>query len=174
MSCFRAALGGIVLLCAMSVPSAQSTRQVWVRVADRNGAAVKALSADQFTVIEDGVSFPTIKAEPMQWPTRLTVLVDNGLKSSEYLLNLRNGVRGLFSEVAGTVETSLLTLAPQPRWIVRPTTDRGQLEKGIGLITPDGGTGRFFEGLLEAVDRAAKDKVNFFPLWWSSPARSAP
>src|SRR5262245_40212770 len=80
------------------------TRQVWVRVAAATGAPIKGLLPGQFTVIEDGVRYPVIKAEPMEWPTKLTVLVDNGGKAADYLLNLRHGVRDLFAEVAGTVE----------------------------------------------------------------------
>ena len=162
---FTAALGVVLLLPAAAPARAQSTRQVWVHVADRTGAPIKGLSAEQFTVIEDGERYPAIRAERMERPTRLTVMIDNGGKSGDYLLNLRNGVRDLFAEVSGTVETSLLTLAPQPRWLVRPTMSPADLGKGIGLITPDAGSGKFFEGLREAADRAVKDKADFFPVF---------
>lgn len=152
-------------VAGLAAPVWAQTRQVWARVADATGEPIKGLSAGQFTVIEDGVRYPVIKAEPMEWPTRLTVMIDNGGKAGDYLLNLRNGVRDLFAEVAGTVETSLLTLAPQPRWVVRPTMSSAELGKGIGLITPDGGSGKFFEGLREAADRAVKDKASFFPVF---------
>jgi len=155
-----------VIVCgAWLALDAQQTRQVFVRVADAAGAPMTGLSAGQFTVIEDGVRLRTLKAEPIEWPTRVTVLVDNGGKSSDYLLNLRNGVRGLVKELPAGVEMSLLTLAPQPRWIVRPTTDAEQLAKGTGLITPDAGSGKFFDGLREAADRAVKDKGGFFPVF---------
>lgn len=153
-----AALGHAAAVCAQ-------TRQVWARVADATGAPIRGLSAGQFTVIEDGIRYPVIKAEPMEWPTRLTVMVDNGGQAREYLLELRSGVRDLFAEVAGTVETSLISLAPQPRWIVRPTLSPAELGKGVGLITPDAGSGKFFEGLREAADRAVKDKASFFPVF---------
>jgi hypothetical protein len=155
----------IVFGMAGVVPVAQQTQQVWVRVADGTGASVTGLSAEQFTVLEDGVKCRTLKAEAMEWPMKLTVLVDNGGKSSDYLLSLRNGLRELFREVPGDVDTSLLTLAPQPRWVVRPTTDAETLVKGVGAITPVPGSGKFFDGLLEAVDRAVKDKGNFFPVF---------
>jgi hypothetical protein len=155
----------LVLGLACIVLDAQQSRQVWVRVADATGAPITGLSADQFTVAEDGVNCRTLKAEPIEWPIKLTVMVDNGGKSSDYLLDMRNGLRALWKEVPGDVETSLLTLAPQPRWVVRPTKDPEQLAKGVGLITPDPGSGKFFDGLLDAIDRAAKDKGNYFPVF---------
>jgi hypothetical protein len=123
---FTLVLGGAGL-----VLDAQQPRQVWARVADAAGAPIPGLSAEQFTVIEDGVRCRTLKAEPMDWPIRLTVLVDNGGKSSGYLLNLRNGVRGLLKEVPAGVETSLLTLAPQPRWIVRRRQTRSNSRRAL-------------------------------------------
>ena len=144
---------GIVLVVAPGPAgvslSAQQPRQAWVRVADLTGAPITGLPVDAFTVVEDGVKCRTLKAEPIEWPIKLTVMVDNGGKSSDYLLNLRNGLRGLLKEVPAGVETSLLTFAPQPRWVVRPTTDTEQLAKGIDLIAPDPGGGKFFDGLLE-------------------------
>jgi hypothetical protein len=158
---------GVVLILGLtgSVLDAQPSRQLWVSVADSNGAAITGLSADKFTVSEDGVKCRTLKAEPIEWPVKLTVLVDNGGKSSDYLINLRNGLLGLFKEVPNGVEASLLTFAPQPRWVVRPTKDGEQLAKGVSRIAPDPGGGKFFDGLLEAVDRAAKDDSKFFPVF---------
>jgi hypothetical protein len=154
----------VLLVGAAGSVSAQ-TRQVWVSVRTADGAPVTGLAPEQFSVVEDNVDCKTVKVEPIEWPIKLTVLVDNGGKSSEYLLNLRNALRGLFKAVPSGTETSLLTLAPQPRWVVRPTTDAQQLDKGIDLITPDPGAARFFEGLAEAADRAAKDKAPYFPVY---------
>jgi hypothetical protein len=155
----------VLVLLGAVVADAQQLRQAWVRVADSTGAPITGLSANKFTVIEDGVNCRTLKADPIEWPTRITVLVDNGGKSSDYLSNLRNGLYGLIKEMPSDVEMSLLTLAPQPRWVVRPTKDPQQLARGVGLITPDAGSGKFFDGLLEAADRAAKDNGSFFPVF---------
>jgi len=162
---FLAPVMSVVAVAAAPPAASAQARQAWVRVTDRTGAPIKGLSAGQFTIIEDGVRYPVAKAEVMEWPTHLTVLVDNGGKTGDYMLNLRNGIRNLFAEVAGAVETSLLSLALQPRWIVRPTLVPAELDRGIGLITPDPGSGKFFEGLQEAADRAVKDKANFFPVF---------
>ena len=168
MRCARIAVGvGLIIASGLAgaTTRAQQPRQAWVRVADLTGAPITGLSADAFTVIEDGVKCRTLEAEPIAWPMKLTVMVDNGGKSSDYLLNLRNGLRGLFQEVPPDIEASLITLAPQPRWLVRPIQGLDQLFKGVSLITPDPGAGKFFDGLLEAADRAAKDKAGYFPVF---------
>jgi hypothetical protein len=155
----------IVPALAGVAPGAELSRQAWASVADLSGAPITGLAADAFTVIEDGVKCRTLKSEPIEWPIKLTVMVDNGGKSSDYLLNLRNGLRELIKELPGDVETSLVTLAPQPRWLVRPIRGAEQLYRGVNLIAPDPGAGKFFDGLLEAADRAAKDKIAHFPVF---------
>ena len=81
----------------------------------------------------------------------------------------REGVRGLIQALPAGIEASLQTTAPQPRFLVRPTTDKGALLAGVDLITPDTSAGRFVEGLIEAVarfdkERADKEKGTFFPV----------
>jgi hypothetical protein len=144
---------------------AQQSKQIFAAVLDVAGGPIMGLGADAFTVFEDGVASKTLKVEPIEWPIKLTVMVDNGGKSSDYLASLRRGLQLFFKAVPREIETSILTLAPQPRWVVRPTMDGQQLEKGITLITPDGGAAKFFDGLAEAADRAAKEKGNFFPVF---------
>ena len=106
----------------------------------------------------------TIKVEPIEWPMKLAVLVDNGLGSDTYLTNLRTGLRNFFNEIPDEVEMSLLTLAPQPRWVIKPTTELEKLVKGVDLITPDHGISRFFDGLAEAAARFDKEKGRYFPV----------
>ena len=53
----------------------------------------------------------------------------------------------------------MYTTAGSPRPIVKPTTDRKKLVDAITLITPDSGSGQFFDALLEASERVDKDKT---------------
>jgi hypothetical protein len=65
------------------------------------------------------------------------VLVDNGAGlGSENLQHLRNGVKGLLQALPAGVEVSLLTTAPQARFIVRPTMDRIQFSTASGALHP--------------------------------------
>jgi hypothetical protein len=60
-----------------------------------------------------------------------------------------------------------LTLAPQPRWVVRRTNDRVQLINGVDRISPDSGGARLLDALIEESDRVEKDNRDataYFPV----------
>ena len=59
-------------------------------------------------------------------------------------------------------KTTLVTTAPQPRFLVRATTDRQALLAGIDRLAPDSTVGRFVESLGEALQRFERDKTDFF------------
>jgi hypothetical protein len=52
---------------------------------------------------------------------------------------------------------SLIATAPNPRWLIRETTDKVQIEKGVNLITIDDSLGRFSDALIEYADRLDED-----------------
>ncbi|MGH9145607.1 MAG: VWA domain-containing protein [Vicinamibacterales bacterium] len=143
---------------------AQQTQQLFLSVLDPSGAPVTDLRQDEVTVLEDGMKRETLKVEPVNWPIKLAVLVDNGAFANTGLVLLRNGLRAFFEKLPDGIEMSLVTLNPQPRAVVRPTTERQKLIQGVDLITPDSGAARFAEGLLEAVNRFDKDKSERFPV----------
>ena len=144
--------------------AAQQQHKVFVSVVDSRGVPVLDLRADAFKVFENQMPARTIKVEPIDWPMKLTVLVDNGLGTDTYLANLRTGLRYFFNEIPDEVEMSLLTLAPQPRWVIKPTTELDKLVKGVDLISPDHGISRFFDALSEAAARFDKEKGRYFPV----------
>ncbi len=142
---------------------AQKQQQLFVSLVDGQGTPVTDLKESDVTIMEDGAECKVLKFEPIDWPTKLTVLVDNGQAATSPITNLRAGLRSLFEQLPDGMEASLLTTAPNPRWIVRPTTDRQKLIAGIDLIAPDAGAGAFFDSLSEAASRIDKDKTPQFP-----------
>jgi len=160
----------IVLLLAVSPWGttrrvlADQEQQLFISLVDQNGTPVTDLRPDGVTVLEDGIARETVKIEAITWPMKLTVMVDNSRNPPDRLLQLRNGLREFFQAIPGDVEASLLTLVPQPRFVVRPTTDRYQLLKGVDLIAPDDGAPKFFDALVEAGERIGKEKSNHFPV----------
>jgi hypothetical protein len=64
-----------------------------------------------------------VRLDSVNWPTRLTVMVDNGVKMRDDLVELRNSTRTFFAGIPDGIELSLVTMAPQPRYVVRPTTN---------------------------------------------------
>jgi hypothetical protein len=164
MSATRVGLCLAIVAATAALLGAQQQRQVFVSVVDSRGVPVLGLGPDAFKVFENQALSKTLKVEPIDWPTKLTVLVDNGLGTASYLANIRTGLRSFFNEIPDDVEMSLLTLAPQPRWIIKPTTDLQKVLKSVDLITPDRGISRYFDGLSEAAARIDREKGRAFPV----------
>ena len=143
---------------------AQNTLQFFASVADASGNPVGTLGPDDLKVLENGVEGKIVKVEPIDWPVKVQILIDNGTGMEQALVQIRNGVRGLVEALPEGVEMSLITTAPQPRNLVRPTTDRQALIQGVDRIAPDSGAARFVEALNEAAARVDKEKGNYFPV----------
>jgi hypothetical protein len=144
--------------------AAQKQGQLFVSVTAPNGTPVTDLQASEVSVTEDGVDCKIVKLEPIGWPTKLQVLVDNGKANTSPINPLRDGLKALFEQIPDGVEMSLYTTTGAPRPIVKPTTDKKKLIEGINLIAPDSNVGQFFDALLEAAERIDKDKAQNFPV----------
>jgi hypothetical protein len=162
-----AALGLTVV--ASSTVLAQRQFQFFAHFADAAGKPIAGVTEAEISVQEDGANGTVLRLEPIDWPVKVALLIDNGTGSGDRLNHTREGVRGLVQALPGGVEISLQTTAPQPRYLVRPTTDKGAVLSGVDLITPDTSAGRFVEGLIETgarfdKERADKERGNFFPV----------
>lgn len=162
---------GVLLILVASLWSgslhAQRQLQFFVSVVDAAGQPVEDIRASDLVVTEDGVTAQVSKIEPINWPVKVTVLVDNGLGTQDLLVQWRNGLKAFFNALPTGMEASLLTLAPQPRWIVRPTNDRLQLTRGVDRVTPDQVAAKFVDGLVEFSSRVEKenaDRNRHFPI----------
>jgi hypothetical protein len=160
-----------VVVWLLGLPAAagaqQQQFQFFISAADANGARVTNLRAEELLVTENGEPASVLRMQPITWPVKVTVMVDNGLGTAPLLVQYRNGLKSFFAELPTGVEASLLTLSPQPRWIVRPTNDRVRLTSGVDLISPDSGAPRFIDALIEAAERIDKENreaTAYFPV----------
>ena len=163
----RATVVGLVgvLVCATAIElRAQNTLTFFASIVDDKGTPVASLTPEDLKVAENGVEGKIIKIEPIDWPIKVQLLVDNGTGMEQGLVQIRNGVKGFVEALPDGIEMSLVTTAPQPRFIVRPTTDKQTIIQGADRITPDSGTARFIEALNEAAARIDKEKGNYFPV----------
>jgi len=144
--------------------SAQRRVEFFASFSDAAGEPVTDVTTEAFGVFEDDVQGRVVAFDRVDWPTRVTLLIDNGAGMDRHLLQIRNGVTGLLEALPEGIETEVLTMAPQPRWVVRPTTDRAALVEGVGRIVPDVGGARFVDALNEAAERIARSGSNFFPI----------
>ena len=159
----------VTVLAATTPVLAQRQFQFFAHFSDAAGKPLAGVKETDIQVQEDNVPGKVLKVEPIDWPVKVAILIDNGTGSADRLTHTREGVRGLIQALPAGVEISLQTTAPQPRFLVKPTTDKGAALQGIDLLTPDSSAGRFVEGLQEAAtrfdkERADKEKGNFFPV----------
>jgi hypothetical protein len=163
-------LGLVAVLIGVATTGVHGQQQVvfFASVVDGNGAPVATLAPDDIRLSENGVEGKVVNVEPIDWPVKVALLVDNGTGMGESLIHIRNGLKGLLEALPAGVEISLQTTAPQPRWVVRPTTDRQALIQGVDRIVPDTGAARFTEALNETAARFQtefeKERGDAFPV----------
>src|SRR5438067_2816420 len=131
----------------------QQRLQLYLAAMDAAGSPVIDLKADDIEAREGDAPAPVVRLEPFRWPVKVTVLVDNGASTSDWLVHYRAGLRKFFETLPRDVEASLIANAPNPRWLTRPTTDRLKLSKGIDLLTSDEAFARSNDALVEYAER---------------------
>jgi hypothetical protein len=122
---------------------------------------VTDLKPDEVVMTENGTRQQVVKVEPLSVPIKLTLAVDNGLDSTDALVHYRAGLTGLVEALPPDVEITLITIAPQPRTVLRPTTDRAQVLRAINGFAPEQAAPRFTDALVEfsqRLQREVKDK----------------
>lgn len=163
----RRRLGLAALSCWVCVfatgVSAQKQFQLYATIVDNTGQPAATVAPEDVRVSADDMDAKVVKVEPIEWTTKVQVLIDNGSGVGQANLGqLRNSVRTLLESLPPNLEVTLVTTAPQPRFLVRATTDRQAQLAGIDKLAPDSTTGRFVESLGEALQRFERDKTEFF------------
>jgi hypothetical protein len=149
----------IAVCVATASLGAQRQIQLLATVTDPTGAEVTAIDAKDVRVVENGAEATVVKVEPVDRVPKVQILIDNGIgMPQESIGDLRNGLHELLTALPEALEVTLVTTAPQPRFLERATTDRAKLLAAVGRLSPDSGAGRFVESLAEANDRIVKDK----------------
>ena len=159
-------LGLAAALCVVLSPwgagqrvDAQQQGQLFISALNGKGEPVINLEPGDVSVMVDDVACKVIKLEPVNKPMKLTLMVDNGPSNSAALSNLRTGVKNFIEAIPPDVQIELLTIAPQPRWLEKFTTDHEKLIKAVDRLSPDEGSGLFFDALVEAGNRVDKEKT---------------
>ena len=148
----RTALAGLIAaaLGATAAPAAgQEQFQFVVSATDADGRPVTDLTREEVLMFENGAANTIVKVEPFRVPVQLTLAVDNGPLSREALSHYRSGLAGLVKALPPEVEVTVITTAPQPRMVVRPTTDRVRILRGINGFAPQEESPRFTDALVE-------------------------
>src|SRR5688572_1365609 len=151
----------VITLIASGVIHAQQVKpnqlQVFISAVDASGAPVPDLKPEEIAFTENGKPGTVASLDRHQLPIKLTIAVDNGRESTTALAALRAGLTGLAEALPADVEVTLITMS-QPQTVVRPTTDRAQINQGISRFAADSsGVAKFSETLVEYADRVDKD-----------------
>jgi hypothetical protein len=152
-------LVAVAALSLMPLVGAQAPQvfEFFVSAADGAGAPVTDLQPEDVVMTENGVRQQVVKVERQSVPLKLTIAVDNSDDSAEALVHYRAGLTGLVEGLPKDVEVTLITTTPQPRMVVRPTTDRTQILRAINGFAPEQGRPRFTEALVEFSERLQRE-----------------
>jgi hypothetical protein len=161
----RTLLAAAVVLGLSLTAQAQKQISLLAVITDPGGAPLDTLDPSVVRVTENGANATIVKIEPLVRTPKVQILIDNGAGvPSEAIADLRKAVTGLIEALPPNIETTLVTTAPQPRFLERATTDRARLLKAIDRLAPDTGTGRFVESLFEATERIERDKEGIYSI----------
>ena len=149
--------GALTVWAAAGVAAQAQEIQFILSVTDAQGVPVTDLARDEIVISENGIEEQTVRVQPYHVPVKLTLAVDNGPRSREALSHYRSGLAGLVEALPPEVEVTLITIAPQPMMVVRPTTDRQQILRGVNGFAPQEDSPRFTDALVEFSQRLEKE-----------------
>ena len=131
--------------------------EFFVHAADSAGKPVTDLRPEDVVMSENGVRQQVVKVERQAVPIKITIAVDNSEDSAEALVHYRAGLTGLVEGLPPDVEVTVITTTPQPRMVLRPTTNRAQILRAITGFAPEQGRPRFTEALVEFSERLQRE-----------------
>jgi hypothetical protein len=141
-------------------PAPQQQFQFVISATDASGTPVGDLTPADVVMSEQGVPNTIVDVRPFSRPVKLTIAVDNGPASGDILSHYRAGLTDMVSALPPDMEVALITIAPQPRHVVRPTTDREEILAGINRFAPESFAPRFTDTLVEFSKRFQDELVD--------------
>ena len=146
------------------VVSAQSG-SFFVSFTDADGVPVTDLTRQEVIVELDGEPGETLDLEPIDWPVRVTVFIDNGIGTRPVLDDMREGVSLFLDALPPDVEVAIATIAGRPQFWAQHTTDGQALTDALGVTVPEQGAAFFLDALYEEAERLDEDEEGqYFPV----------
>ncbi len=146
------------------VASAQE-QSLFVAYTDSEGAPVTDMEAKNIIIQWDEVDCEIVEVEPINWPLRVTVMVDTATEASQYLVDMRSGLENFLDALSPDIEVAIASIGARLQYKTRHTTDREELLDAIGRLVPDRGSSAFFDGLHEAAEEVGDERNReYFPV----------
>ncbi len=139
-------------------------RAFYVGVVDEAGVPVPDLGIKDFVVKEDNVAREILKVEPAVDPMQIAVLVDTGQQARDVIAHMRTGLPPFFSALttpnagAAKNEIALVAFGERPTILTDYTTSAAALEKGMGRVWSQQGSGPYLVDAITEVSRALKKR----------------
>lgn len=167
METFHRFLAGSVIVASLVLFGAPggAVRAAWaqeqslfIAFTDFDGAPVTDMRADDVVIQWDGVPCEIVEFEPIDWPVRVTVYVDNATESQAAMPDIREGLRLFLQALPPDIEVAIATTAGRPQFRVRHTRDRTELLDAVGSLASEGSAATFFDALYEEGERLEDDR----------------
>lgn len=141
------------------------TRQIYVHVADAEGAVVPGLRAADFTVSEASQARTVTHAGPADLPMRIALMLDTSVGTAPALNHMRLAVAAFLDALPPDDEVLVITTGRQVRIRVPATTDRQKLKDMVAGLFNDGGGTVLMDGLLEIDERFFRKAEDRWPVF---------
>lgn len=126
-------------------------RALFTSVVDREGKPVDGLGPDDFVVREDGVRREVLRVTPATEPMAIAVLVDNSQAADDDIRNIREGLTKFVQQMRGAADIAIIGLGDRPTIYQDYTRNAELLEKAIGRLFAQPGSGmQFLEAVVES------------------------
>ena len=144
---------------ARAQPGQGRERSLFVSATTEDGTPVDTLTPADVIVREDGVAREVLKVTKSGEPVDITILVDNSVAATRALQDIRLGLEKFVNTFAGPHTITLVTVADRPTVLVKSTTSKAQLVRGVQrlFVQPDAGA-TLIEGIIEVSQSLAKSE----------------
>src|SRR3954462_11995741 len=122
------------LVPTLGVVSAQQSIQVFLSAVDGDGKPVTDLRAEDVNILVDGAVCKTTKFDAIDWPVKLTLMVDNGPVHNDALRQLREALRLFMAELPTDREVTIVSFGPAPRFLYKAGADRVKMLSSLDLL----------------------------------------
>lgn len=154
---WRAATVLAIAGAAVVAVQAQGPITLFVSATDASGATVSDIKPEEFSYKEAGQEGKVLSMDKFSLPMKVTIGIDNSPDSAQALSSYRQGLTDMVNALPTDIEVTLITMAPQPRMAVKPTTNREEILRGITRFGPDTNQARFTDTLVEFAQRIDKE-----------------
>ena len=109
---------------AVRVASAQD-QTLFIAFTGADGTPVTDMTAEEIIIQWDEMLCEIREIEPINWPVRVTVFVDNATESQTVLPDMREGLTGFLEALPPDIEVAIATIAGRPQFLNGPHRPTG-------------------------------------------------